>query len=424
METPASADLKRRLLVERVKAMLLRPRETWPEVAAEAHDVVTIYRDYLVYLAGVSALASFVGLSLVGFGGMGFHVRVPWLSGLAYMVVGFVLTLAMVYVAARVADALAPRFNGQKDFASAFRLVAYGATAALLGGVFQILPVLSILGLLAALYSIFLLYTGVPVMLKVPEDKAIPFTAVLVVCVLVLGWLVSLVSAGMTGVGMGGPMHGASAPGRGDVEIRMPGTDIRIDTGRLEEAGRQMEAVARRMEDAQAQGDNRAAGQALGEMVGAMTGASQGGQPYAPERMQRALPDRLLQLERTAIEARTDSAMGMTLSRVSAEYGSDRGRVEVVLQDIGAVPALAMAMGAWAGSTVNRETQDEVENVFQRDGMTFKESYRKDGSRSELTGLLSNGVLVELTGDEMAIDALRQAWRELDIQALAGLKRP
>jgi hypothetical protein len=424
MEPQESAAAARINLVERVQALLLRPKDTWPTIAAEAHDVKTIYRDYLVYLAGISAVASFIGLSLVGVGAFGFSVRLPVLNGLAHMVVGFALTLAMVYVVALIANALAPSFKGEKDLPSAFRLVAFGATAGLLGGVFQILPALSILGLLAALYSIYLFYTGVPVLMKVPQDKALPYTAVLVVCSLVAALVVGSISAALTGTGTRSAMRGASTSGTGEVEIRLPGTQIRIDTGKLEEAGKQMEAAAKRMEEAQTKGDGQAAGKAMSEMMGAMTGAGQGGQPFAPEVMQQALPDRLLRMERTAIEARTDSAMGMSLSRVTAEYSSQQARIEVSLQDIGAVPALAMAMGAWAGSTVNRETRDEVEKVFQRDGVTFKEEYRKDGSQAEMTALLPNGVLVELSGDSVDMDGLRQAWSDIDVRRLTGLKRP
>jgi hypothetical protein len=424
MDTPDNTASSRIRLVDRVQAMLLRPKETWAQVAAEAHDARTIYRDYLVYLAAVPAIASFIGMSLVGMGAMGVSFRVPVLNGLAHMLVGFVLTLVVIYGVALIADALAPSFNGEKDLPSALRLVAYGSTAGLLGGVFQILPALSVLGFLAALYSIYLFYTGVTVMMKVPQDKALPYTAVLVVCSLVAAIVVGMLSVTLTGAGIGGGMHMGGSPGQGDVEIRLPGTEIRIDTGKLEEAGRKMEEASKRMEEAQAKGDGQAAGKALGEMMGAMTGAGQGGQPFAPELMQQALPDRLLGMERTAIEARTDAAMGMSLSRVTAEYSSAQARVEVGLQDIGAVPALAMAMGAWAGSTINRETRDEVERVFQRDGITFKEAYRKDGGRAELTGLLPNGVLVELSGDSVDIEGLREAWRGIDVARLAALKRP
>jgi CO/xanthine dehydrogenase Mo-binding subunit len=135
------------------------------------------------------------------------------------------------------------------------------------------------------------------------------------------------------------------------------------------------------------------------------------------------VPDKLAGMERTAIEARSDSAMGMSFSSVTAEYTRDNGRVEVKVQDLGAVPALGMAMGAWAQSTVNRETQDEVERIYQKDGVSFKEEYRKDGSSAEMSVMLANGVMVELTGDNVDMDGLRGALAALDIKGLAGLKR-
>lgn len=398
-------------LVERVQAILLKPKATWPVIEGEPDDIPGLYKNYLVYLAGVSSVAAFIGFSLVGTGMMGIHFRVPILAGLANMVVGFVLTLVMIYALALVANALAPSFGGQKDMGKAFKLVAYGATAGLLGGVFNLLPALSMLGLLAALYSIYLLYTGVPVMMKVPEGKALGFTAVLIVCGIVASIVVMTV--GSRGAGM--MMGGASAPA-GGVSIKVPGSEVTINTAQLEEETKKVEA-------AQAKGDSEAAGKALGEMMGAAMGSGQGGQPFAPDALQAYVPAKLADMERTAIEARSDSAMGMTFSSVTSEFRNDAGRVEVKVQDIGAMPALMMAMGAWAQSTVSRETQDEVEKVYKKDGVAFKEEYRKDGSSAEMSMMLANGVLIEVSGDNVNIDGVRAAMNALDVKGLSGLQR-
>ncbi len=408
-------------LVERVQAILLQPKATWPVIEGEPDDIPALYKNYLVYLAGVSSLAAFIGYSLVGTGVMGIHFRVPIVAGLANMVVGFVLTLVMVYVLALVANALAPSFGGQKDMGKAFKLVAYGATAGLLGGVFNLLPALSMLGLLAGLYSIYLLYTGVPVLMKVPEGKALGFTAVLIVCGIVAGIVIMTVGS-LFGGGGGMMMGGASAP-VGDVSIKVPGSEITINTAQMEAAAKKMEAASQQMEAAQTKGDSAAAGKALSEMMGAAMGAGQGGQPFAPDALQAYVPAKLAGMERTAIEARSDSAMGMTFSSVTSEFRNDAGRVEVKVQDIGAMPALMMAMGAWAQSTVSRETQDEVEKVFKKDGVAVKEEYRKDGSQANLSMMLANGVMIEVSGDNVNIDGVRTAMNALDIKGLAGLQR-
>ena len=408
-------------LVERVQAILLKPKETWPVIAAEAGDIPSIYKNYLVYLAAIPAIAGFIGMSLVGVGAFGVSFRVPFLTGLVNMVVGFVLALAMVYVLALIANALAPTFKGEKNLLNAFKLVAYGATAGMVGGIFNLLPALSMLGLLAALYSIYLLYTGIPVMMKAPEDKALGYTAVLIVCGIVAGIIVGAVSAMFTGGGAG--MHMGAASPSGDVEIKVPGSDVTINTSKLEEAAKKMEEAGKQMEAAQAKGDNAAAGKAMSEMMGAVMGTGQGGQPFAPETLQTFVPAKVGAMERTAIEARSDSAMGMTFSSVTSEFRNEAGRVEVKVQDIGAMPTLMMAMGAWAQSTVSRETQDEVEKVYKKDGVAIKEEYRKDGSRAEMTMMLANGVMIEVTGDNVNMDGVRSAMNALDVKGLSGLQR-
>jgi len=192
-------------IVERAKSILLDPKRTWPVIDAEAATPQSIYVPYVVVLAAVPAIASFIGLSLVGIGGTGMHMRIPVATGLAQMVVGYALSLVMVFVVALIVDALAPTFGGQRNRIAALKLVAYGATAGFVGGVFNLWPAVSILGLVAALYSIYLVYLGLPVLMKCPPDKALVYTAVVVGGAFVAGVVVGMVAMAI----MPGPMNPA-----------------------------------------------------------------------------------------------------------------------------------------------------------------------------------------------------------------------
>lgn len=408
-------------IVERVQAILLKPVETWPVIEQESTDAQGIYKNYLIYLAAIPAVAGFIGMSLVGAGAMGMSFRVPIVAGLGNMVVGYVLSLVMIYVLALITNALAPSFQGEKNQLNALKLIAFGSTAGMVGGVFSLIPMLSVLGLLAALYSIYLVYTGIPVLMKAPKEKAAVYTAVVVVCGIVAGIILGAASALFSG---GGPgyMMGGGRPDAGDVSIKLPGTEITLDTAKLEEASKKMEAASKKMEEAQARGDSAAAGQAMNEMMGAALGGK-GGKPFAPDVLQGYVPATLAGLSRSTLEARSDNAMGMNFTSVTAEYEKDDRVLEVKVQDIGAVPALAMAMGAWAQSTVNRETQEEVERIYQKDGVSIKEEYRKDGSRAEMALMLPNGVMVEVSGNNLDMDAVRSAVATLDTKGMAGLQR-
>jgi hypothetical protein len=409
-------------LVQRVQDILLKPKETWPAIAAESGDVKSIYTSYLVYLAAIPAVAGFIGMSVFGMSFLGATIRTPIMSGLASMIVGFVLSLVMVYVLALIANALAPTFGGEKNMLNAVKLVAYGATAGMVGGVFSLLPMLSMLGILAGLYSIYLIYTGIPVLMKAPDSKALGYTAVLVVCGVVASLILGAVSAMFTGMGRGHMMGGAASEG-GNVTIKVPGTEISIDTAKLEEASKKMEAASKQMEAAQASGDQEAASKAMGAMLGAAMGGGDNTKPFVPEKLQTFVPEKMGGMPRTSIEARTDSAMGLSFSSVEALYSKDNQSINVKVQDIGAVKVLAMGMAAWASSTVNRETPDEVERVYQKDGISYKEEYRKDGSHADFGIMLPNGLMVDATANGVDMDTLKSAVNSMDMAALGALTR-
>ena len=413
MNTSPLASTDRAALLQRVLDILMRPRETWLQINAEDGNPGRIYLGYLVFLAAIPAVAGFIGYSLVGVGAFGISVRVPVVQGLVSMVVGYVLSLAMVYVLALIANMLAPRFQAQQDMGSAFKLVAYASTAGMLGGVFSILPSLAMLGLLAALYSVYLLYTGIPVLMKAPQEKAVGYTAALVVCGILAGIVVglatSLVTPGARGLGAGMAGMGDT----GSVAMKVPGTDIRIDTGRLEEA-------SRKMEEAQAKGDTQAAAKAATEMMGAALGGK-GGEPFAPKLLRDTLPERVGDLPRTAIEARSESAMGMQFTHVSAQYTHEDKELEIQIQDLGAVPALRMAMAGWATTTAESENADEVERIYRQGDTTIKESYRKDGSSSDVALMLPNGVMVQAYG-RLPVEDLKRHLLPLG-QKLGALRR-
>jgi len=142
----------------------------------------------------VPAIAYFVGFSFVGTGIPVGGQRVPFAHGVAHMVAFYVLTLGIVYALAVLVNALSPAFGGERDFTRAFRVAAYAPSAMWLAGVFYLLPMLSILAL-AGLYSLYLLHVGLPRLMHVPPERAVPFTFVIVLGAIVLGVGVDVLAA-------------------------------------------------------------------------------------------------------------------------------------------------------------------------------------------------------------------------------------
>lgn len=248
-------------IIARVKEILLTPKPTWSVIATEETNTATLYTQYIMILAAIPAVAGFIGMSLFGVSGFGVSVRVPLMTGLVQMVLGYGMALAMVYIVAMIADALAAGFGGQKNSMNALKLVAYSSTAAMVGGIFGLIPALSILSLVASLYSLYLLYLGVPALMKVPQEKALAYTAVLVVCAIVVG----AIAGTILGTLRGGPRMGMGTP-TGQISIETPKGTVNVDVAKAEAWGKQMEAAGKKLEEAQRSGDQAAIEQAVKEM--------------------------------------------------------------------------------------------------------------------------------------------------------------
>ena len=170
-------------LVERVKAILLQPKSEWQVIEGEPGDPGTLYPNYVMILAAIPPIATFLSAVLFGFG----PVRIGVGSALWHAIVSYGLALAAVYVMAHVINFLAGMFDGRKDLDNAMKVAAFAPTAAWVAGVFGIVPMLSILTLLG-LYSIYLLHTGIAALMKPPENKAVLYT-IAVFVVMTIVWL-------------------------------------------------------------------------------------------------------------------------------------------------------------------------------------------------------------------------------------------
>jgi len=181
-------------IVDRAKNMIMKPKAEFQVIDGETHTVKDLYLHYAMILAAIPAVAAFIGFSLIGLGGVLSQYRIPIASGIAMMIVKYVLSLASVYVLALIVDALAPNFGSQKNFMQALKLTVFSMTAAWLAGIFSILPALSILGLLG-LYSLYVLFLGLPILMKTPQDKVIPYFVVILIAAVVVNVVIGALAA-------------------------------------------------------------------------------------------------------------------------------------------------------------------------------------------------------------------------------------
>ncbi len=186
-------------LVDRAKNIVLTPKTEWPVIAIEEANISQIFTGYVIPLALIPAVGSLIGF---GFVGRGYGASLRW--GMAMALTQFISALVGVFISAFVANVLAPNFGSEKNLGKAMQMVAYSYTPAWVAGVLLVFPTLGILVTLAALYGLYLLYLGLPYMMKTPQDKAVVYLVVLCVVVIavsiVLGAVLAPVFLGIFGL--------------------------------------------------------------------------------------------------------------------------------------------------------------------------------------------------------------------------------
>jgi hypothetical protein len=171
-------------------------------IAAEPTTVQDLYREYIMILAASPPVAQFVKVCILGYAWHGFRVyRLGMGPGLTAAIVQYVASLAAVYLLAIIVEALAANFGGQPNRLQALKLVGYSYTASWIAGAALIVPGLAgLIGLAGAIYSIYLLYLGLPGTMKVVPERAVGYTAVIVIGGFVLGWIIAVITGDITGV--------------------------------------------------------------------------------------------------------------------------------------------------------------------------------------------------------------------------------
>jgi len=411
-------------LIARVKNILLTPKTEWPVIAAEPDSVQGLYKNYILILAAMPAVITFLRYSVFGVGIpiVGGTYRLGVGAGIVQMIVTYIVSLGVTYLMMLIIDGLAPSFGGQKNQTQALKSIAYAYTASWVASVLTLIGGLGLLVLLAAaIYGIYLLYLGLPHTMQCPQDKAGGYAAVAIILAFVLSLILGFVMASITGLNamMGGAVSGTHS------STYTPNPNSAL--GALAAIGQKAAEANKKMEAAKQSGDEQAQGKAAGEAAGAILGAVLGGgdtvEALAPDALKPFLPDTLGGMPRTSLEVERNAPIGIQVSNAKATYRKPDGGAELRLEitDTGGAKGI-MALAGFANMDQDKETDRGYEKTYHQNGRMIHEQWDKDGS-GEYVVILGDRFVVAVHGSGVAsIDALKAALVGLNLAGLEALK--
>ena len=411
-------------IVARAKNICLTPNTEWQVIAGETSPPVALITEYVVPLAAIGAVCGLIGGSLVGFTiPFGGTYRVPLMSGITVAVFTFVMAIVGVFVLSLIINALAPTFSGEQNSAQALKVAVYSYTPAWIAGVLQILPMLSVLGLLAALYGLYLLYLGLPRLMKCPEDKAVGYTVVVVVCAIVLAVVIGSISLAIRGgAGLGAGMFGggaipATSAGRSN-EVQF---DKNSALGKLQALGNKMEESTKKMEAAQKSGDANAQAAAAVESIGALLGGGKRVDPVGIDQLKPFIPDTFAGLTKKGSNAEKTGLAGIMVSKAEATYENEAGKnVKLEVTDTGGVSGM-LGFASWIGVEGERQSDSGSERTVKVNGRLIHEKVSNTGGDNEFAVVLGDRFVVSATGS-LGLNELKSAVSSIDLGKLESMK--
>jgi hypothetical protein len=321
-----------------------------------------------------------------------------------------------------IINALAPTFGGTQNSDLALKVAVYSYTPALVAAVLKILPSLGALaGLIGGLYALYLLYLGLPRLMKCPPDKAIPYTAVVVICAIVLGFVIAaigtaVVGAGVMGSGAFGGMTGRSEPTHEVV------FDKDSPLGKLQDIGKKMEESNKKMEAAQKSGDANAQAAAAMEGLGMLLGGGKHVDPIGIDVLKPFVPDTFAGLPKKSSNAEKTGIASLMVSKAEATYGDGASKhVTLEISDSGGASGL-VGLASWANVQGEQDNDSASERTQKVGGRLVHEKTSKDGGSNEFSIVLGDRFVVSASGSGVTTGDLKAAVSSLDLGKLESMK--
>jgi hypothetical protein len=403
-------------LVDRAKNLIVTPKTEWAVIEPEATQPAELITGYLLPLAAVSAIAGLIGSSIIGIGGI---YRPPLMASLGWALFSIVIAVISCFVLSFIINALAPTFGGTQSTTQALKVAVYSYTPAWVAGVFQIIPFLGVLiAFLGALYAIYVLYLGLPRLMKSPPDKAVGYTLVVVICAIVLGFVLAAIGGMFMFASMGsrGMFGLAGSPPAAQVQA-----DPNSPLGRLEQIGQQLDQSAKKMEAAQKSGDPNAQVNAAMEGLGALFGGGRRVDPMEIEQLKTFVPDTLAGMPKTSNRAEKTGMAGLMVSTAGARYGDGEKTIELEVVDTGGVSGL-VGLASWVGVMGEKEDDDGYERTHKVGDRIVHEKGSKRGGQNEIGIVLGNRFVVTAKSSSVDVNGLKTVVSSLDLAKLEAMK--
>lgn len=194
------------MILNHIWGLYAHPKDEWQTIE-KRHESAMYSMMHILVVALIPAICSYYAAAHIGWTiGVGDPIKISQSSAQLMAVAMYFALVLGVLALAYLIQWMAKTFDSKPTFIQSLELAAYTATPMLMVGIAALFPVLwfvALVGLAGVCYSVYLLYSGVPIMMNIPEDKGFIYSSSVVTCGLVLLVAIMAFSAVMWTMGFG-----------------------------------------------------------------------------------------------------------------------------------------------------------------------------------------------------------------------------
>lgn len=178
-------------MISNVFAMIFTPRKQWQSIANDPPSNIVSPLLYTMALAIIPVIGWYYGSTHVGWTvGDGDIIKLTQDSALVIMVLFYAAMLGSVGIVGYLIHWMSSTYGANSSLVKGITITTCAATPLFLSGVSGFYPQFWInltLGLITVSYAVYLLYIGIPIVMKIPQERGFLFSsAVLGVCLVIL----------------------------------------------------------------------------------------------------------------------------------------------------------------------------------------------------------------------------------------------
>jgi hypothetical protein len=181
------------MFIQHIIGLFTDPTREWERIRDHHKSSERSGVGHIFVLAAIPAISGYIGTTQVGWRiGIGEPIRITGESAVAIAIIYYLALIVGVFTIGWMIHLLGKAYEVEKPLPLCIALAAYTATPLFLIGIMEVYPVLwlnMLLGLPALAYTVYLLYSGLPIMMEISAERGFLYSS----AVLAVG-LVALVS--------------------------------------------------------------------------------------------------------------------------------------------------------------------------------------------------------------------------------------